>query len=606
MRNTRNTRFKKNNLRNLRNLRFNLRPLNLKVLYLWNIYTMKQTSQHIILFIAAVISLYALSLPSCSNPADRTVCDKLALVDTLLLSDPDAALDTLATLPDSIADPSTAAWRDLLTVKAMSKAHYETIDENKAKSAAFYYDGRGDSLETQSRYYYGYMLILHKKHDQALVELYKAFNLAQNQNDIFFSAMSSREIANVYSEFYALDDELYWNDKSVKLFKQAHKPLHAADAELTAINTLMYIDPKAAKERFDSLDSSYNLNDKYYTTHRDQIHFEILYINKEFKKTIEHAHSMLENGQQLSSNKWSKLSEAYIYNGDITSAREALDSAIALQTTRQDSLLNDMTLSIYQYKTGDYRQAYRSNNSWAHGSADISQSLLKHPGTKQLTEYYRLQSDINQKDRDLKRQQLFIILLISIILTALLLFIIYKVYKSKKLQAIKSYEMQEKLNSLTADLNRSIQLEKKLSSATTNEALRILLENELETINKIIISIYDLPEDFKRKNTIFDKKLDSILADFTSKKTLQSIEAIIDGLDNNWMSNFRAAYPELPQNYYTLVLYLYLGYNTKTISLLMRKTDNAVHSSKYNLKKRLNNNDEFTREIRTKLRLVHN
>lgn len=368
----------------------------------------------------------------------------------------------------------------------------------------------------------------------------------------------------------------------------------------------MYIDPKAAKERFDSLDSSYNLNDKYYTTHRDQIHFEILYINKEFKKTIEHAHSMLENGQQLSSNKWSKLSEAYIYNGDITSAREALDSAIALQTTRQDSLLNDMTLSIYQYKTGDYRQAYRSNNSWAHGSADISQSLLKHPGTKQLTEYYRLQSDINQKDRDLKRQQLFIILLISIILTALLLFIIYKVYKSKKLQAIKSYEMQEKLNSLTADLNRSIQLEKKLSSATTNEALRILLENELETINKIIISIYDLPEDFKRKNTIFDKKLDSILADFTSKKTLQSIEAIIDGLDNNWMSNFRAAYPELPQNYYTLVLYLYLGYNTKTISLLMRKTDNAVHSSKYNLKKRLNNNDEFTREIRTKLRLVHN
>ena len=62
------------------------------------------------MFIAAVISLYALSLPSCSNPADRTVRDKLALVDTLLLSDPGAALDTLATHPPTIPPhpPSTS------------------------------------------------------------------------------------------------------------------------------------------------------------------------------------------------------------------------------------------------------------------------------------------------------------------------------------------------------------------------------------------------------------------------------------------------------------------------------------------------------------------
>ena len=132
------------------------------------------------------------------------------------------------------------------------------------------------------------------------------------------------------------------------------------------------------------------------------------------------------------------------------------------------------------------------------------------------------------------------------------------------------------------------------------------MEKELKTINNIIISIYNLPEDFKQKNTIFDKKLDCILADFTSEKTLQSIEAVIDGLDNNWMSNFRATYPGLPQNYYTLVLYLYLGYNTKTISLLMRKTDRAIISAKHNLKKRLCNNNGYSSEIWAKLHLKHN
>lgn len=71
---------------------------------------------------------------------------------------------------------------------------------------------------------------------------------------------------------------------------------------------------------------------------------------------------------------------------------------------------------------------------------------------------------------------------------------------------------------------------------------------------------------------------------------------IIDEYDQGWMSSFRETYPNFTDREYLLAMYLYVGFRTETMVVLLgTSSPQAVHVLKYRLKmKMLKVGDEST------------
>jgi len=520
----------------------------------------------------------------------------MALVDTLLFTDPAAALDTLATLPDSIKDPETVAWRNLLSAKASSKAFQPLPSDTILARTANFYNGRGDSLETQSRYYYGYKLLLNNNYDTALVVLSQTYSLAEANKDFFYMAVTARAIGDIYSSLLIPNEEFYWADKSINFFRRANKQLHAACAELTAINALLYINKDDAIERFTQIAPNEYRYSEYYTNFYNTLLIDIAYIKKNYKDVILLSDSIRKK-QSLDTRQWCQIAESHLNLKNISSARHALDSAFYSINGHLDSIKYYHIKSKLLTMTGDYQQAYRHSNMWSYEMALTQQKLLTNHGTKRLTDFYKLVSKNNKIEKELSERKYTNRILITSGIIALLIIIIIFLLLLKSKKEAKYYRLKEEFNTLQNEIENISELKM---------GLKKLFENNLNIVNNVIGQYYLIPEITRKNNSTLSLKLKQLLDNFTSVDMLNSIELTINKTDNNWMTRFRTEYPNLPDDDYKLTMYLYLGFKPKFIGILMNKTDTAVNSAKLHMKERiLKVSSNMQDDVLKKLRIKH-
>ena len=546
---------------------------------------------HDLLMIKPFISYISLTLfltvcfsQSCDRHADSGMTDILAHADTLLLDNPDSALRVLGQLPAGMDDPETAAWRDLLTSKALAKAHRPLPPDSLLKRTAACYAGRGDSLETQSLYYYGFRLLVDEQYEDALPAFHKVYNIALADSDFFYTAMASRSIGDIYGSFLNTTEELFWTDKSVYYFDRANKPIHKTVAQLTAINALLYIDKDKAKERFSKIEKSEN---SYLKRSYRNVEFDMAYVFKDHRAVIELARTFTS----LSSIQWGKLAESYIALKNVTAAKQALDSAGCYMSTAQDSLNYIQVKSEFLHMTGNFNEASESSKEWAYGVTIYQQNLLDKPAIKPLTEHYKNELEINIRENDSNKRQLNDTIIISLVVVfSLIVFIIFIVIRNKR----KRTEYFEKFKSLQQELNQVMD---------SRSELRFIFESELTAMNNALQHLYMIKS---VSNKSLDSKYNEFLKEFTSPEMINSIEKIINNTYDDWMNRFRTAYPNLKPVDYILTIYIFVGFRSKFISLVLNKTEAAINSAKSHLKQRIiKEHSNMEAEVLKRLKMTH-
>lgn len=88
----------------------------------------------------------------------------------------------------------------------------------------------------------------------------------------------------------------------------------------------------------------------------------------------------------------------------------------------------------------------------------------------------------------------------------------------------------------------------------------------------------------KRKNTIYREAI-SLINSFSEENTLQDLENIVNECNDDVVRRIRVEIPQLNEKEMSLLIYLYCGFSSRTVCLLMGdKLENY-----YNKKSRLKN-----------------
>ena len=543
--------------------------------------------------------------------SDRALRQQLSLADSLMSIRPDSALAILNRLPADSLRGERKPWYALLTTKALDKNHQDILDDSLINIAVAHYSGRGDSLEYQSLYYKGVCLYQADHIDQALIYLHEAFEKSEAASDPFYQAMSARELSFLYSDMKVINKELEWIEVAVSLFKKGNKPLYAVWAETDMIDALAKNGHvEKAAELCNQLENSEYMNNPGFH-HKLLRNKAMLYHGLDSSEMVLDVFDrLIDDGYNMRPHDHLVMAASYIDLGKVSEAQKSISNSRADMKYPADSMYMYRLLARIDAILSDYKVAYQHSDSLINQLLESDLDLLTNPKTTLLADTYKLEAE--KKSLQLKYDRLIMLLLfIGIFLVGVVIYTLLgrRLYR----QRVENDKNLAELSTLREDLKFSHNvIADKLTEYKTLEAEHASLQSHIHgseeqfksELKRVFSSQINMLDEmfgllFRNIENISDKRLYkdalSTIHRLNDKSVINELERIIDLYSDNWMSKFRKAYPDLNQGDYLLSLYLFIGFRSDSIAVLMdKKTTKAVHTAKHKLKLKLMKNEIYT------------
>ncbi|MBD5375537.1 MAG: hypothetical protein HDR77_08705 [Bacteroides sp.] len=583
------------------------------------------------IIIGVILMLLTGATAGCQR-AEGDVSRQLHTADSLMDLRPDSALTILSHIKSHSLRGELRPWHALLFNKAMLKNHRADTTDTLINIAVDHYSGRGDSLDYQSVYYQGVIYNSINSPGKSLVALHEAHEKATAAGNLFYQAMSARELSTAY---YGLDNvakELEWAEKAKQLFTKAKKPLHAAWMDIDIADALTYNHrPAEALEVIANVDESLLGEDSLFRSKILKSKATAQHMADDYAGTAATYTQLLEEGTDIGPNHKFRFASALMHLGRDDEAMRLIEDAEHYRMHEPDSLYRLSLLADIYAKKGNMAAAYELRTEYARKLGLSDEKKLIVSPTDLLTDTYRLRID-NQNLR-LKYNRL---LTYGVMLGALLLVVLLCVYFSRRLyvQRLEKEKSLAELSTLHEDLKfKSQTLSLSQERYEQLEAQRNILREDLEKSRQTLSdsqdkyraleaekdslqSLVQLRENEFRKElkSLFSRQVDmlddvygmwfrnsdtlpgnkvykdtlSTIRRLSDSKTVEDLAELIDRYNDNWMSRFKSVYIDLSRNDYLLSLYLYIGFRAESIAVLMdKKTTQAVHTAKHKLKVKL-------------------
>ncbi len=520
----------------------------------------------------------------------KTSIDSLHEADALMCERPDSALKILDAINYESLNSEQKLWHSLLTAKAIDKSHLDKEREVDLANVVKAYQDRGDSLETQSIFYYARFLQNNNRDAQALFHYLMAYDLARKTGDNFYAGMSARYLSKIYGNLYIVKEQLRWAKIEKEEMLISCHPSHVKWADLHIVAALSRQNPQQTERTIDSIQHTSMINNNHKA--RLQFYEASNYLQcKEYEKALTVYDSLKHSGvMRLSAAQWCEIAECELNLGRTKAAEAAVDSAKSLTLTNLDSIRIDrMAAKIYAAK-GEYREAYEAADRFGHGIMADGDQRMGQPFLIELIstlrENYQMEKTVNQL---LNRYLWLSIAALIVALIAIISFVLWRLTKKRlHKQEVEVIEMQAE--AIDSDIKKI-------------EEKGVELSRPFSVLDHLCERLYMVPT--KNAKGMLNE-LDPVLKSFRSDETFDDMVGVINSYDNDWMARFDAVYPDLTKANRQLVVLLYLGFSMPSITLLTdKKSSSATYTAKSRLKKLLaENTSPEAIEIQTRLGLI--
>lgn len=531
----------------------------------------------ILSYIAVFMTFWVVNC-GCSRHGSET--DKvLNSADNLMHAYPDSALKMLRQLEGSSLNASDKARYALLLTKAQTKSNEFIGSDSIIKIAYDYYDNRNDSMEMQSRTYYGEIQYYNGDLGNSLVNIRKAYDMANEQENPFYAGLNARIISAIYGKIYESTEELKWAKISKQKFEEANASKHAAWADITLINSLISLNNlNAADSILLNIDSTEYNTEPVFRHSILKAKADIANAEHRYVDAIKILMELYNDGYKFKSLNWCKLSDNYYRNGEITKSQAALDSAKRIISTHQENLYCKYMESLLLAQHGNYRVAASKAIEYGEKLENEIDNQINSEAISLLEEYLTKDAE-NAQERatTLKfRATASIIILALIIIIAIGLIITLR---------LKNQRDKAEAESLRANLK---ELGRELETIRNNRS-----ESKDNTINYILSldAIYEKGFKYLTSKQIINKlptDVREVLEAIRNDENIDILNKCIDSICEEWIIKFTKTFTSLEQFQYQLAKYLHLNISPQMIAMLMkRNTLDAVYNLKSRLKKRL-------------------
>ena len=506
-------------------------------------------------------------------------------VETYIQERPDSALATLRAIDTTtLTTKKLQAHYALLHAMALDKNWIDTTDVNVVMPAVRYYD-RHPSGDRRAKawYYLGRIQQNGMDYPAASISLLKAERYAENASDNDFRSLVYLSISTVYGQTHLHEEALDYAERAYKLFLQACDTINANAALFTMAQDLNNVG------RYEESDSLYRLLIEKKEVHPNlnnsmKCGYGLLLVSyrEDFEKAVSIFEEVIESGGSLKQmNYWGAYAYALARTGNQTKSD---------QLFRQiESKSRPNTLSYPYWKSkadayaGDYASAYRHQKNASEIQEWNVKSVLKQSVIKAQKEF--LEEMNLESERTARRQRLIGGIAIAGLMVIIFLLALFFKHRSNR-SAQERESLLEAYDALTSQAEEE-------KAMVRNQYIHLCQSyfSHFGGINEVLYKAKDTD------NKLF-KDLKQALQDVgMDNKNAGEFEKLLDESFDNVMTHFREAFPKRKPRFYQLVGFLFAGFATSTICIIIPeyKKEN-IHVERFRLKKMIRESDSPYKE----------
>ena len=524
------------------------------------------------LLITAAITL----LCACTSQMAK----KLDQIESFIRQHPDSALAQLRSIDtNSLDTKALKAHYALLYATALDKNYIGTTDVAVIQPAVDFYDEGDIDHYIQTYYYLGRIQQNAGNNTEAMLSYTTALDYSTKSEDYLLKGMLHSIIAYIYSSGYNSEQALYHGEKAYFYFL---KTTNSRDQWLQL----------GALANYYGKNRDITTSDSLYKT----------YMSMAVLDTNIYANSLFQYAKMLASRKPTSPEKSIEifnlakneYNGkprieDYYSYAYALEQIN--KTSEADYILNKFqkfntaSTNYYRYRILRRRGNLSEALPYLEASVTRQDSIIisnLHQSLEFVQKaYFSKKAQFETKKREVAKTRMCLILTIITMLICVILAMWYRTRQNL-------LDKLERLNSLKEDA------ENQLSLLNDNEDKENIIRKDYlskykshyQLLNNLCAT-YLSPARVDPKEKIF-REVENILKDIAEDKEQPSkAEVIVNKEQDNVLLRLREDFPSFSESDFKLIALSIMGFEAKTISLLMNYTVKTVYGKRDRIKRRI-------------------
>lgn len=524
--------------------------------------------------------LTAVLLAACGTNETARLLDD---VESYIRQHPDSALNALRRIDAShLGSKANRGHYSLLYAMALDKNYIDTIDMSVIQPALDYYDADSDPDHCMQAYYYlGRIQQNAGNSADAMQSFTTALDISKRSEDNYFKGLINSIISDLYSSKYSSKEALFYARQAFECF--SHTPDTLRRWILLGRLAVCYGDNRD-KATSDSLFKVYTTLPVLDTA----IHAKnLLYYSKMLlgRKPSEPERCLeIFNEAKKKYHAKPRIEDYYFYSvaldkiGDKQAADRLLDRLEQFDTLSVAS--KNWRYILYKNRR-DYHKALSLFEKTIIDQDSLIISMLRQSLERSQRKYYEIKAQVEEAKKDAATDRFWLL----IILAGIAISLIVGVWIRARQRLL---EKLEKVSMLKEEVDMQLALLKESEVKETDYRKKYLsvYKNQYQLLNNLCAS-YLSPSRGNPKDKVF-REVENVLMEISNDNGKPSLaEKYVNNAWDDLMNRVRVDYPSFSEKDYKLIALFVMGFEAKTISLLMNYTPKTVYGKKARIKQRI-------------------
>lgn len=526
--------------------------------------------------------LTAVLLAACGTNETARLLDD---VESYIRQHPDSALNTLRRIDAShLGSKANGGHYSLLYAMALDKNYIDTTDISVIQPALDYYDADSDPDHCMQAYYYlGRIQQNARNSADAMQSFTTALDISKRSEDNYFKGLINSIISDLYSSKYSSKEALFYARQAFECF--SHTPDTLRRWILLGRLAVCYGDNRD-KATSDSLFKVYMTLPVLDTA----IHAKnLLYYSKMLlgRKPSEPERCLeIFNEAKRKYHAKPRIEDYYFYSvaldkiGDKQAADRLLDRLEQFDTLSVAS--KNWRYILYKNRR-DYHKALSLFEKTIIDQDSLIISMLRQSLERSQRKYYETKAQVEEAKKDAATDRFWLLIIIAGIAISLMVGVWIRARQ-------RLLEKLEKISMLKEEVDMQLALLKESEVKETDYRKKYLsvYKNQYQLLNNLCAS-YLSPSRGNPKDKVF-REVENVLMEISNDNGKPSLaEKYVNNAWDDLMNRVRVDYPSFSEKDYKLIALFVMGFEAKTISLLMNYTPKTVYGKKARIKQRIAN-----------------
>ncbi len=517
--------------------------------------------------------LVLLSLATgCGNRQTAAVLDD---VETYIQDRPDSALAALRAIDTTTLNSRRLhAQYALLHSMALDKNWIDTTDVNVVMPAVAYYDRRRPVSRRAKPYYYlGRIQYNGGRYDEAILSFTRAREYAEGLEDDRFKAMIFHAMGDTYNMSYLFEEAYAMSDSSYQYC------LKTGDTVLTNIalfqvaqnlnNLKCYQD---AVSIYDTLvnDPSVQTNHNLFGRVLSGYALAVINDTQDYEKARKLYERCLANGGRFDNlTHWGAYAYSLANVGEVEKAKRIFNQ---LEGRYGEQYAYQAWKSRMERLQGNLPEAYALLESSSERQTDRTREILSQSVVKAQRDYYFLQKESLQKENRMRKTiNLFMALfIISAFIAATI--------------AIRRYQEKERRHN--QDLIEAVQDLMEKNNGLKLEYIHLGQEN-YKALSDLCNTYYRTEGRTSQANAVCGEVRGYLKTLGVGESRYPALEQRVNEQFGDIMKHFRQEHPNHREPFYQTACYLFAGFKSRTIALILNQDEQNTYKTKSLLRKEI-------------------